>query len=205
MLTGVTTRAEAEAASDPAPVAIADDLHALLLGADAVADRQSLGRRRSRRDGCCQTCRRPSRELGLEHHVERTRSLEHARELARGCRRAGETAVALGGDGLIGAVADALKHSDGVLGVLPGGRGNDFARVLGIPLEPRAACSVLANGEVRELDLGQVGATTFIGIASCGFDSEANRIANETRARTRQPRLRLRRAARAGRLAAGAL
>jgi diacylglycerol kinase family enzyme len=34
---------------------------------------------------------------------------------------------------------------------------------------------------VRELDLGAVGARTFIGIASCGFDSEANRIANETR------------------------
>jgi YegS/Rv2252/BmrU family lipid kinase len=87
----------------------------------------------------------------------------------------------MGGDGLIGAVADALRHSDGVLGVLPGGRGNDFARVLGIPLEPRGACSVIATGEVRELDLGQAGETTFIGIASCGFDSEANRIANETR------------------------
>jgi YegS/Rv2252/BmrU family lipid kinase len=89
--------------------------------------------------------------------------------------------VALGGDGLIGAVADTVKHSDGVLGVLPGGRGNDFARVLGIPLEPRAACQVLASGVVRELDLGAVGSATFIGIASCGFDSEANRIANQTR------------------------
>jgi YegS/Rv2252/BmrU family lipid kinase len=118
---------------------------------------------------------------GLEHHVERTRSLEHARELARSAAANGETAVALGGDGLVGAVADALKHSDGVVGVLPGGRGNDFARVLGIPLEPCAACAVLASGEPRQLDLGQVGANTFIGIASCGFDSDANRVANEAR------------------------
>jgi YegS/Rv2252/BmrU family lipid kinase len=118
---------------------------------------------------------------GLEHHVKRTRSLEHARELALAAFGAGELAVAFGGDGLVGAVADALKHSDGVLGVLPGGRGNDFARVLGIPLEPRAACEVLASGVVRELDLGQVGSSTFIGIASCGFDSDANRIANDTR------------------------
>jgi diacylglycerol kinase family enzyme len=51
----------------------------------------------------------------------------------------------------------------------------------GIPLEPGAACEVLASGVVRELDLGEVGGRTFIGIASCGFDSEANRIANETR------------------------
>ena len=120
-------------------------------------------------------------ELGLEHSVQQTTSLEHARELARAAAGSGEIAAALGGDGLIGAVADGLKHTDGVLGVLPGGRGNDFARTLGIPLEPERACRVLADGEVRQLDLGEVGTTTFIGIASCGFDSEANRIANDTK------------------------
>lgn len=118
---------------------------------------------------------------GLSHHVETTRSLEHARELALQAAGNGETAVALGGDGLVGAVAGALSGTSGVLGVLPGGRGNDFARVLGVPLEPIAACDVLAHGIVRDLDLGQAGGRPFIGIASCGFDSEANRIANQTR------------------------
>jgi YegS/Rv2252/BmrU family lipid kinase len=117
----------------------------------------------------------------LEHHVERTNSLEHARELGRRAAEAGEIAVAFGGDGLIGAVAGALREAEGVLGVLPGGRGNDFARVLGIPLDPRAAVDVLAEGAMRALDLGEAGGRTFIGIASCGFDSDANRIANETR------------------------
>ena len=120
-------------------------------------------------------------DRGLEHRVERTRSLEHAGELALAAAAAGEVAVAFGGDGLLGAIAGALKHSDGVVGVLPGGRGNDFARVVGIPLEPRTACEVLASGVVRQLDLGLAGARTFIGIASCGFDSEANRVANEAR------------------------
>jgi YegS/Rv2252/BmrU family lipid kinase len=118
---------------------------------------------------------------GLEHHVERTRSLEHARELALAASAAGEVAVAFGGDGLVGAVAGALKHSSGVLGVLPGGRGNDYARVLRIPLQPAAACEVLASGAERELDLGEAGLHTFISIASCGIDSAANRIANETK------------------------
>jgi len=118
---------------------------------------------------------------GLEHHVDLTRSLDHARELARAAAAAGETAVAFGGDGLIGAVAGALSDGDGTLGVLPGGRGNDFARVLGIPADPVAACAVLATGVTRRVDLGQAGEATFIGIASCGFDSEANRIANQTR------------------------
>ncbi len=128
-------------------------------------------------EGVQQTLRR----LGVEHRVERTRSLAHAQELATAAAAAGETAVAFGGDGLIGAVADAVRHSDGVLGVLPGGRGNDFARTLGIPLDPDAACEILAAGTVRKVDLGQAGSRTFIGIASCGFDSDANRIANETR------------------------
>ncbi|MGZ4272700.1 MAG: diacylglycerol/lipid kinase family protein [Solirubrobacteraceae bacterium] len=119
--------------------------------------------------------------LHLEHHVERTRSLDHARELARTAAEGGEVAVAFGGDGLIGAVADELRHTDGVLGVLPGGRGNDFARMLGIPASPQEACEVLAHGEQRRIDLGVVGDHAFIGIASCGFDSVANRIANETK------------------------
>jgi len=53
--------------------------------------------------------------------------------------------------------------------------------VLGMPLDTVAACAVLAGGTVRALDLGEVEGRAFIGIASCGFDSEANRIANETR------------------------
>jgi YegS/Rv2252/BmrU family lipid kinase len=119
--------------------------------------------------------------LGLEHRAELTRGLDHARELASVASAAGEVAVAFGGDGLVSAVAGALKYSDGVLGVLPGGRGNDLARTLGISLQPRAACGVLATGVVRSLDLCEVDGKTFIGIASCGFDSDANRIANRAR------------------------
>ncbi len=118
---------------------------------------------------------------GLEHHVERTRSLEHASELAASAEAADEVAVAFGGDGLIAAVAAGLRGTQGVLGLLPGGRGNDLARVLGIPRDPVAACQVLVTGVIQALDLGEAGERTFLGIASCGFDSEANRIANQAR------------------------
>lgn len=120
------------------------------------------------------------RGLGLEQRCEYTTSLEHGRELAREAAANGEVAVAFGGDGLISAVAGALKHSDGVVGILPGGRGNDLCRVLGIPLKPVAACSVLASGIESDLDLGEAGGRPFAGIASCGLDSVVNRIANET-------------------------
>ncbi|HEV3321105.1 MAG TPA: YegS/Rv2252/BmrU family lipid kinase [Solirubrobacteraceae bacterium] len=120
------------------------------------------------------------RARGLTVRREDTRDLDHARELALEAARGGELAVTLGGDGLAGAAADALRAVPGaILGVLPGGRGNDLARVLGIGQSPVAACATIAGGVARELDLGLVGEHTFVGIASCGFDSDANRIANE--------------------------
>jgi len=119
--------------------------------------------------------------LGLAHRLAETRDLDHARALACEAAAAGELAVAFGGDGLIGAVADALRGTDGVMAVLPGGRGNDFIRTVGIPLDPVRACAVLESGQPRALDLGEVDGHGFIGIASCGFDSDANRIANQAR------------------------
>ena len=108
-----------------------------------------------------------------------TRDLPHARDLARAAAQAGETIVTLSGDGLAGTVAAILRETPGgVLGVLPGGRGNDLCRVLGIPLEPVAACAVVAGGIERALDVGDVDGRTFLGIASLGFDSDVNRIAN---------------------------
>jgi YegS/Rv2252/BmrU family lipid kinase len=87
----------------------------------------------------------------------------------------------LGGDGLVGVVAGAIADTGAPLGVLPGGRGNDFARVLGIPGDPAEAVRALASAPVRKLDLAEANGRPFIGIASCGFDSVANRIANESR------------------------
>jgi YegS/Rv2252/BmrU family lipid kinase len=121
------------------------------------------------------------RARGVAWHVEPTTSLEHAGELARAAHAEGEVAVTLSGDGMIGAVAGELQGTGGVLGVLPGGRGNDFMRTLGIPHDIGAACEVIASGQERMIDVGEVDGRPFIGIASCGFDSDANRIANETK------------------------
>jgi len=116
--------------------------------------------------------------LGLPFRVERTLSLGHAGDLAADAAGRGEVAVSYGGDGLAGAVAHALRGTDGVLGVLPGGRGNDFARKLGIPTDPDGACGVLARGRERTVDVAEVDGRTFLGIASYGFDSDVQDIAN---------------------------
>jgi YegS/Rv2252/BmrU family lipid kinase len=119
--------------------------------------------------------------LGAEHRIVETTSADHARDLARSAADAGETVGALGGDGFVGAIAGVLCGSEARLAVLPGGRGNDFARVLGIPREPAEAVRVAVNGVERAVDVAEANGRTFVGIASLGVDSDANRIANEAK------------------------
>ncbi|GAC1440976.1 MAG: hypothetical protein NVSMB55_07570 [Mycobacteriales bacterium] len=78
----------------------------------------------------------------------------------------------MGGDGIVGRVAGAVAAAGGVLGVLPGGRGNDFCRAVGIPLSAVQACAVLTAGQDRAVDLGYAGDVAFVGVASIGFDSD---------------------------------
>jgi YegS/Rv2252/BmrU family lipid kinase len=124
---------------------------------------------------------RAMRSRGLDFRTVLTESVEHGCDQARAAAEAGEVTVVMSGDGLIGQIGGVLAGTEGRLGIIPGGRGNDLARVLGIPSEPEAAVDVLATGVPREIDVGEVNGRRFLGIASCGFDSDANRIANEAR------------------------
>jgi YegS/Rv2252/BmrU family lipid kinase len=113
--------------------------------------------------------------------VELTRSIEHAEELARSAVESGRVVAALGGDGLIGRVAGAVAGVEGVLAPLPGGRGNDFCRGLGMPLEAAPAARSLASALERRIDLAEAGGVPYLGIASLGFDSDVQVIANKAR------------------------
>lgn len=119
--------------------------------------------------------------LGALHRTVTTRSIDHAYEEALSAVAQGETVVALGGDGLLRPLAGALKGTDSALAVVPSGRGNDFARVLGIPTDAADAARLAVEGEERLLDVASVDGTPYMGIASFGFDSDANRIANEAK------------------------
>lgn len=124
------------------------------------------------------------RGAGHDLVISPTRSLDHADELTAAAVADDRTVVAMGGDGIVGRVAGVLAglsndrsdHDRPVLGVLPGGRGNDLCRAVGLPRTALAACAVLSSGIPRDLDLGVVGSASgevpFLGIASIGFDSE---------------------------------
>lgn len=112
--------------------------------------------------------------------VERTRSLEHGVDLALAAVESDETPVVVSGDGLMGAIGGALAGAEAPLGLIPAGRGNDLARALGIPTEPEAAVETVLAGHSRRIDVGEANGKRFLGIVSVGFDSECNRLANET-------------------------
>ena len=119
-------------------------------------------------------------ELGLQVDTHLTKSLEHARELAVAAAADERVATSFSGDGVAGAVAGALAGIDGALAaVLPGGTGNDFCRHTGIPKDPLDACRLLVDGVPTAIDLGEADGRRFLGIASTGFDSAANAIAND--------------------------
>jgi YegS/Rv2252/BmrU family lipid kinase len=120
-------------------------------------------------------------ERRAEFRVQRTKGLEHGVEQALLAVEAGEIPVVISGDGLLGAVGGAMAGSETPLGIIPGGRGNDLARVLGIPDEPERAVEVILGGHSRRIDVGEANGERFLGIVSIGFDSEANRLANETK------------------------
>jgi YegS/Rv2252/BmrU family lipid kinase len=119
--------------------------------------------------------------LGAPHRTVTTRSIEHAGEEAARAAEQGETVAALGGDGLLRPLVEALKGRQSAVALIPCGRGNDLARVLEIPRDLNEATRIAVEGEERLLDVADVDGTAYMGIASLGFDSDANRIANEAK------------------------
>src|SRR5215217_1259884 len=80
-----------------------------------------------------------------------------------------------GGDGSVSSVVDFLAHHDTLLGLLPLGTANDFARTLGIPQDIEGACRTIAEGKVVDVDLGLAGDNYYVNVASAGLGVEATR------------------------------
>jgi YegS/Rv2252/BmrU family lipid kinase len=118
---------------------------------------------------------------GAEHRTVTTRSMEHAAKESARAAEAGETIAALGGDGLLRPIAGAISGRDTAVALVPCGRGNDLAMVLGVPEDPARAARLAVRGEERLVDVASVDGTPYLGIASLGIDSDANQIANDAR------------------------
>lgn len=85
--------------------------------------------------------------------------------LADGC----DLIILGGGDGSISAAVNELVHHRAVLGVLPLGTANDFARTLDIPTDLEEACATIACGQIVDIDLGLADDAYYVNVASIGL------------------------------------
>jgi diacylglycerol kinase (ATP) len=74
-----------------------------------------------------------------------------------------------GGDGTVSCAAGRVAGTDVVLGVLPLGTANDFARTLEIPSNLAEACAAVADGKVVDIDLGRANGQPFLNVGSVGL------------------------------------
>jgi YegS/Rv2252/BmrU family lipid kinase len=102
----------------------------------------------------------------------------HAVALAKEAAQSHQVIVAFGGDGTVGDVARGLLGTEATLGIFPVGTGNDVARNLHLPLEPREAAATILTGIVRRVDIGTINGTPFINNAGTGFDAQVMRTMN---------------------------
>jgi diacylglycerol kinase family enzyme len=123
-------------------------------------------------------------EAGVAADVRQVRPDQLFDAAARAADDPGTDAVvAAGGDGTISAVAAALAGKPKPLGVIPRGTLNHFARDLGIPLALRDAAAVIAQRNVRRVDLGEVNGRAFINNSSIGLYPQIVRAREELRER----------------------
>ena len=97
-------------------------------------------------------------------------------QLAREAAERGDVVVAVGGDGMLSSVASAVVEAGGTLGIVPSGRGNDFARMLGLSADPEQVAHVLLEGEPTPVDVVDAGRRVVLGSVYAGVDSLASAI-----------------------------
>ena len=138
------------------------------------------GRRRGARDLARLEIALAAREV----EIRVTGSAAEAVGVARTAFARGDGVLACGGDGTVQVLADVAVETGGLLGVVPVGAGNDFARALGYDHRaPLTALDALDTGREARIDVGRATAAggpsvVFTTVAHSGLDGEVNRWAN---------------------------
>lgn len=119
-------------------------------------------------------------------HVESayTQFPGHATRIAQDAIRQGfELVVAVGGDGTVNEVAQAITGTTASMGIIPAGSGNGLARELGIPMNLVKSTRKLLNGSVHETDICRINKQLFFCTCGMGFDAHIATRMNESSSR----------------------
>lgn len=124
------------------------------------------------KQGLAKIVRNGLRPFGIEvEDVETKAGGEAAIFAEKAIQQGCDMVISAGGDGTVNEIANALSFTDCVLGILPFGSGNGFARSLGIPQDVNAALKIIGNGHVLQCDRGIVNNYPFYCTFGIGFDA----------------------------------
>jgi len=98
-------------------------------------------------------------------------SIQHSENLIRENRNKYDVFIAAGGDGTVHTVATELVGSDKILGVLPLGSGNGFAKEFGFKLNLRTLISEIEKAESLDIDVIEINDKLCLNVAGIGLDS----------------------------------
>ncbi|OES46281.1 YegS/Rv2252/BmrU family lipid kinase [Domibacillus iocasae] len=114
-------------------------------------------------------------KLGYETEKRLTEGEGDATRFAKeACEKKMDAVIAMGGDGTMNETVNGLAEQPHrpVMGVVPLGTVNDFARALNVPLDPEEAIAVL-GGSTRPADIGRINDHYFLNILAIGGIAEA--------------------------------
>ena len=116
------------------------------------------------------------REAAAEVTLTYSPGAEQCRQLASDAMARGEVVLAVGGDGMVASLAGTVLRSAGTLGIVPAGRGNDFARQLGLPHDPVPLARLLIEAPVRAVDVIEAATQIVVGSVYAGIDSVSSEL-----------------------------
>lgn len=113
-------------------------------------------------------------ERGIPYRVHETNAVGHAEQLARQlCADGSDTIIALGGDGTFHETLNGMDFEKARLGLIPAGRGNDFAIGTGAAaLDPKKAIANIVRAKPKDYDYIQVSDRRCINVVGTGLDVE---------------------------------
>jgi len=121
------------------------------------------------------------RDAGAGVTVETSRSAEQSQTAVADAVSRGEIVVAAGGDGMLASIGGAVVAAEGQLGIIPSGRGNDFARMLGLSDAPADVAHCLLEGTPTATDVIDTGDRVVLGSMYAGVDSMASELVDNAR------------------------
>ena len=121
------------------------------------------------------------RDADAEVTVETSTSAAHSQAVVADAVARGEVVVAAGGDGMLASIGGAVVAAGGQLGIIPSGRGNDFARMLALPSAPEDVARCLLTGTPTPLDVIDADGQVVLGSMYAGVDSMASELVDNAR------------------------